>query len=421
MTEIEIRFLGQLLKYPELINQTNIPIEYLSETGQTIFEKIIELSQEDIKLDILILAARLPEVNPGLIAKLGDCITDANFEYYQDSIRASRYKMRLLELAERISTDIITNDIVIVLQNIQDAIDDLADAGEPYKITKIDSELTPAITEIEKRYKIRGETPGLKTGIDRLDTLLAGDPRQRLFYIGARPGEGKTALMLNIISRQAIRQHKKIGVVNLESSTKEMLLRMLSEVGNIPGEKIKTGMLAEKDFGKLIDSAEALKDLNIYFYDEPNISLQRLISKMRYMVQTKKIEIIFIDYLQLLTYKKAGLKRHEEIAYISRMLKEQARRLNVPVVVLAQLTRDSESRRPRLGDFSESSQIEKDADVAILIYHRYKEALNKITNKYYASINEWWLCVEKNRDGRTGSVRVNFQKEYVRFIEWRED
>lgn len=416
MTEYETRLLGQIMKYPKLADQVNLPAKYFSITGAKIYEKILELHSEKIEIDILLLASKLPEINPGIIANLSETISNANFEYYQNEIREAGYKTRLLELSEKIPTMFNAYCIENILQEIQDTIDGLADTSQVYKITKIGDVLPEVIDELEARYKTKDNPLGFKTGIPGLDEILVGDTKQRLFCIGARPSEGKSALMLNFVKEQAINRKEKVGIINLESGMKEMVYRMFADVGNIGSQRIANGFFNESDRSRITDCADQLRDKNIYFYDEPNISLTRLISKMRELVYTAKVKIIYIDYLQLLHYPKANLKRNEEIAYISRMLKEQARRLNIPIVILSQLTRDAENRRPKLADFSESSQIEKDVDVAILIYHRKKEKHNKYTGDFEVAIDEWWLCVDKNRDGAKKAIPVDFQAEYMRFV-----
>ncbi|MDD5358287.1 MAG: DnaB-like helicase C-terminal domain-containing protein [Candidatus Nanoarchaeia archaeon] len=302
-------------------------------------------------------------------------------------------------------------DVTEILETTERKLFDITSKSEHDDIYSIGSLISGFIDQTEKRYKNKGKIPGLSTGIHTLDSMTLGLNKARLYYIGARPSQGKSALALNMALYLSINESRPVGFISLESSKEECTLRAFSSIGKMNGMDISTGFLQASDFGKINATAEKLFQKPLYFYDRPNMTLQEIKSISRRMVTFYKCEVIFIDYLQIIQHSDSSLCKRERIEDISVQLKNLARELDIPIVCLAQLRRDVDQRRPGLGDFSDSSQAEKDADVAILIYHE-KENEDGEDEKLKSR-----LLVEKSRDGRTGTIDVVFKKEYVTFYE----
>ena len=232
--------------------------------------------------------------------------------------------------------------------------------------------------------------------------MTLGFLERRLYYFGARPSQGKTALLLNFIANC----NEKCGLLSSESAKEELGIRLLARESKIDSQRLLVGMMRTDEIARLDDSAAVLYDhCGVYVYDEPNMSIDTAVSIARRMKREYDIKILFVDYLQCLSPSRDGAKREyrEQVAYASKQMKHLARTLNIPVVVAAQLRRDAEGNRPVLRDFSDSTQIERDADVAVMIHN--------------TEANESWLLIEKNRDGQTGDVPVVFTKPHVLFTD----
>ena len=257
----------------------------------------------------------------------------------------------------------------------------------------------------------------MPSGYYSLDEITDGFHGSELIVIAARPSVGKTAFALNMISKSAIKFNKKIGFFSCEMGKKSLVIRMLSSGASVDQLRMRKNVLTQEEQSRLINEAERLYDSTIVFDDTPNLPILELRSKARRMIKDYNVEIIFIDYLQLLTVEESMRKspRHEQIAYVSRSLKALSRQLDVPIIALAQLNREIEYRgddsRPKLSDLKDSGSIEQDADL-ILFIHRPKagEAFN---NNDLTEPRE--IIVGKNRNGPTGIISMVFQKNFTRF------
>jgi replicative DNA helicase len=264
-----------------------------------------------------------------------------------------------------------------------------------------------AIDEIERRYHAHGELPGIRSGFPSLDGYTGGWQPRMLYYIGARPSEGKSAILLNAAVNAAMKSIP-IGVVSAESSKRELILRALSNLASVDGNRLKSGMLSGADFSGLTAAASRLHDAPIFVYDVPNVNITRLISVAKMMKRRHEIRALFVDYVQILESTRKDEQKRFQVGQVSLALKNLSRELDIPIMVAAQLRRDTTGRRPTLADFAESSQIEMDADAAILLQHEKDESGKTV---------RVWAHVDKNRDGPTGSVKLQFIGRFVRFAE----
>jgi replicative DNA helicase len=262
------------------------------------------------------------------------------------------------------------------------------------------------VTELKARYDSHGALRGISSGLDSVDGYTHGFLPRRLYYIGARPSQGKSALMLNMATDCAIRKQIPCGIISIESSGQEIIERVFSSVGNIPGDMLASGFWGPSQFADIQTLAGKIVGKPLYLYDKPNLNIAQVKSVARVMATMFKVKIIFIDYLQLIDSTNRKLTKMEQVADASKQLKELARELELPIVCLAQLRREADDRRPGLSDFQWASQIEQDADVAMLLWHEAKDEKT-----------ESWILIEKNRDGKKGQIPVSFMGEYVTFKE----
>ena len=267
---------------------------------------------------------------------------------------------------------------------------------------------------IEKHRRQEKLITGIPTGFLDLDMLTTGLHPSDLIIVAARPGMGKSSFMLSMALHIAIKERLPVVIYSLEMSKEQLVMRALSMLSGVPLQNIRRGFINEEDREKLISAALELSRCNVYIDDTPNLSTTDLRIKTRKLKKEKGIEMVFVDYLQLLRPPTRRASRQEEVAEISRNLKALAKELNLPVVALAQLSRQVEHRsdkRPQMADLRESGQIEQDADLIIFI-HR-PEYYKKNPSPEEQGIAE--IIVAKQRQGPTGIVKVAFIKDTASF------
>jgi len=274
--------------------------------------------------------------------------------------------------------------------------------------------IAEALAFIDSARNSEGVASGLPSGFIDLDRLTAGFQPSDLVVIAARPGMGKSSFMLSIVLHLALNEKVPLAIFSLETSKKQLALRMLSMFSGVPLQNIRQGFVRDEDWEKIVNAALELSSKDIYIDDSPSLSTTELRIKSRKLKQEKGVGIIFVDYLQLLGVPYRRSSRQEEVAEISRNLKALAKELEVPVVALAQLSRQVEQRsdkRPQLADLRESGQIEQDADLIIFI-HR-PEVYRKNPPPEEEGLAE--IIVAKQRQGPTGLIKLAFNKETTAF------
>ena len=272
---------------------------------------------------------------------------------------------------------------------------------------------------IEKASQTKGTVTGIPTGFVDLDYKTSGLQPSDFILVAARPSMGKTAFVLNMAQYMAFRKDKSVAIFSLEMSKEQLVNRLFSLESKVDSQKIRTGSLEDEDWAKLIEGAGVIGNSRLIIDDTPGISISELRSKCRKFKLEQGLDIIIIDYLQLMSGSgRGGDSRQQEISDISRALKGVARELNVPVVALSQLSRAVEKRddkRPMLSDLRESGAIEQDADVVMFIYR--DDYYNKDTeNKNMAEI-----IIAKQRNGPIGTVNLVWMPEYTRFVNAKKD
>jgi len=281
------------------------------------------------------------------------------------------------------------------------------------------SAMQTAISEIEMARKNTDGISGVPTGFKDLDKLTSGWQRSDMIVIAARPAMGKTAFVLSMARNTAVDYNMGVALFSLEMSSVQLVKRLISSEARIDAEKLRKGDLADHEFQQIHSRIKKLSKAPIYIDDTPGISIFELRAKCRRMKQKHNIEIIIIDYLQLMTAgsNKTSGNRQEEISQISRSIKEIAKELNVPVVALSQLSRSVEQRggdkRPVLSDLRESGAIEQDADIVSFIYRGEYYGLTE--DEYGSTQGRGDIIIAKHRNGATDTVRLQFVGRFARF------
>ena len=271
-----------------------------------------------------------------------------------------------------------------------------------------------ALEKIEKASKSKGTVTGIPTGFIDLDYKTSGLQPSDLILVAARPSMGKTAFVLNIAQHVAFKQNRTVAIFSLEMSKEQLVNRLFSLESYVDAQLLRTGNLKDSDWEKLIEGAGTIGRSNLIIDDTPGISISEMRSKCRKYKMEHNLDLIIIDYLQLMSGSVGGRNesRQQEISDISRSLKALARELSVPVIALSQLSRAVEQRpdhRPMLSDLRESGAIEQDADVVMFIYR------DDYYNKDTEHVNEAEIIIAKQRNGPIGTVTLTWLPQYTKF------
>ena len=273
--------------------------------------------------------------------------------------------------------------------------------------------LPTTLQVLEDRYDSRGSIRGIATGIKNLDLQIGGFQPQELVVLAARPSVGKTSLALNIAAYNAVRQKKPVGIFSLEMSREQLTERVISSEAMIEADKLRSGYLSQEDWQALTQVSNKLSDAPLYIDDTAGLTALEIRAKAKRLAVMAKVQLLIVDYLQLAASGEKVESRVLEVAQITRSLKNLARELSVPVIVVSQLSRDIEKRdrkKPQLSDLRESGAIEQDADIVIFLYT--DEGVDTAEVNVRTPTN---ALVAKHRNGRQGNVKLMFDKRYTRF------
>ena len=389
-----------------------------------IFDSMVELFNEGKPVDLITLQERLKEKDvPAEIASLEfvrDLVTavptSANVKYYAEIVADKAMMRRLIKLNEEIANTCYAGkeSLEAVLEKTEKSVFDLLQRRNTGEYVPIKQVVLNALEKIEKASKSKGTVTGIPTGFIDLDYKLSGLQPSDLVLVAARPSMGKTAFVLNIAQYMAFKKDKCVAIFSLEMSKEQLVNRLFSLESQVDAQALRTGNMKDSDWEKLIEGAGIIGKSKMIIDDTPGISVSELRSKCRKYKLEHGLDIIIIDYLQLMTGSvgKSSESRQQEISEISRSLKGLARELNVPVVALSQLSRAVESRpdkRPMLSDLRESGAIEQDADVVMFIYR----------DEYYNKDSEFKkqaeIIIAKQRNGPVGTVNLAWLGEYTKF------
>jgi replicative DNA helicase len=406
--ESQKNLLGQLLINNDLYYKLKINEEHFTGVNAKIYQVIKQQINDRIKANIMTVSTELKD-QASYIASLTDIGTTANWRFYEKQIIKEYQKQGLMNLT-RIIQDGIKKDPNELMEDVKKELDKLEETDGIDEIKSFQNEINNQVRQIEKMMDVGGVIPGIKTGINALDGLILGFEPELMYVIGGRPSMGKTALMINMILA-ATDQGYSAGVISLESSTSQLINRAIANRAKINLQNIKTGLIdKEKQFKKIIDAAEDIYNKQIYIYDKPNATIQEVKYVAKTMRKKHNIDILFIDYHQIIQHRNKSLNKLERISTNSLEVKNIGRELGIPVVDLAQLKRECEEKRPTNADLADSSQLEKDADVTMML-HKTDSGKKDLRGNI---IWNYWVIVTKARDGVIGAVPIIFEKEYIR-------
>ena len=277
--------------------------------------------------------------------------------------------------------------------------------------------LHEAYDRLDYLHEHKGEISGIASGFRDLDTLTTGFQKSDLILIAARPSVGKTSFALNVAEHAAVHEGRTTAIFSLEMSKEQLVLRLLSSVAQIDGQRLRTGFLEEMDFARIAPALNSLSEAPVYVDDTPNISTMELRTKARRLQAESGLDLIVVDYLQLMqsSLTSRDANRVQEVTEISRGLKALARELDIPIIALSQLSRQPEareSREPRLSDLRESGSLEQDSDLVVFLW-REKERGADDADQDGEVIN---VKLAKHRNGPTGEIKLYFRKRQTRFV-----
>ncbi|TVQ37835.1 MAG: replicative DNA helicase [Spirochaetaceae bacterium] len=423
--EAEVATLGAILLDPDALGQVLgylRPPDFYRNAHARIFEAILALYERGEEIDLITLTQELRTLavlegvgGAGYVASLTTSVpTSANIEYYARIVRGASVRRRLLKIANEIIAEAYddSRESRAILEEAERKIFEITDSQQDAGFQKARDIVEETVEAIERLYHTKDNYTGIPSGFPSLDNMLSGFQDSEFIVIGARPSVGKTALALTMTANIAVHHKIPVGFFTLEMSKQALMQRLLSAEARIGSQTLRTGMLKSSDFKNLTDAAGLIYEAPLWIADTPNMRLLDLRAQARRMVSQNGVRIVFVDYLTLVSAENSDSPRHEQIAEISRSLKALARELEVPVVALSQVTRDSEGKRPNLANIRESGAIEQDADVVIFLH---RERISEQETHQQAQVVETELIVAKQRNGPVGTVKIAFVPRYTKF------
>ncbi|WP_314971076.1 replicative DNA helicase [Peptostreptococcus stomatis] len=388
--------------------------DFYIDAHKVIYDSMIELGNERKPIDMITLTNRLKE--KGYLDQVGGVTyltsitnmipTTSNVKVYAEIVKKNSTLRKLIKAS---------SDIISMGYEASDSLDDILNVAEK-KIFDISQDrmsqdfkpisevLTSVTAMIEEVYSKGSDITGLDTGFIDLNKKLGGFHKSDLILIAARPGMGKTAFALNLVANVAIRSKSSVAVFSLEMSKEQLVQRLLSSQSNVALDNINKGKIADDEWKKLTDAMTVLSSSHIFIDDTPGIKVSEIRSKCRKLKMEKGLDMIMIDYLQLMEADGRADNRQQEVSKISRSLKILAKEMNCPVIALSQLSRNTESGKdhmPKLSDLRDSGAIEQDADIVMFIYRDEYYTKMETKKKDLAEI-----IIAKNRHGEISNIEL---------------
>ncbi|NMB07632.1 MAG: replicative DNA helicase [Tissierellia bacterium] len=424
--EAEQSVLGAMIINKDAINtavEQLHPEDFYKEANKEIYKAIIELYNRNEPVDLITLSEELNKrgtlENVGglhYLAQLsGGVGLSSNIKFYCDIVEEKSILRRLIISCDNIMAKSYedSEEVNSIIEQAEKEIFDITQGRHREGFAPIKEVLLDSFSKIEELAAHQGELTGLTTGFIDIDNKLSGLQKSDLILLAARPSMGKTALGINIAVNSAIKADASVAIFSLEMSKEQLVQRMISSVAHVDLQKIISGRLEEEEWLKIINVMAPLSQANIFIDDTAGISLLEMKAKCRRLKMEKGLDLILIDYLQLMESESRHESRQQEISAISRGLKALAKEMECPVIALSQLSRAPELRsdhRPILSDLRESGAIEQDADVVMFLYR--DEYYNEDTDK--KNIGE--VIIAKHRNGPTGTVELVWRKEFTKFL-----
>ena len=399
------------------------PDRFYSLQNQVIFEAMTRLFTKNVTGDTLSLINELnvegkleQAGGTAYIASLTDTVPSAaNIDYYAEMVLDRSTRRELIKISSELKASAfeLGRDSSSLLDSAEQKIFTLAERNETTEIHDVKNIMVKEIEIIERRFKSKNQFTGIPTGFSKLDTYTSGFQKSELIIIGARPSIGKTALALSMMQHIALEKKIPCGFFSLEMPYESIGMRILAQEARVSMTKIRSGMLKMDEIQKIQDAAGRWFEAPLYTVDTPNMRLLDLRAMARRMVVNQHVEIIFIDYIGLITTENPTAPVYEQMSEVSKSLKALARELEIPIVVLCQVARAAEGEEPNLAQLRGSGSIEQDADVVMFLH---RERLKDET-----PIQEAKILLEKQRNGATGHIPIMFVPAYSKFENKQEE
>ncbi|MCR5396779.1 MAG: replicative DNA helicase [Lachnospiraceae bacterium] len=387
------------------------------------FDALIELNEEGSGIDIVILQDKLKQKNTppqfveaGFIAALLDSTAvSVNIRTHAKIVREKSQLRQIIRASQQIETECFSQDqdAAVIIDSSQQSFKELAEMQDGSTTRSISDIVQSALSNIESASRQTGAITGIPTGFIDLDYKTAGMQPSDLILLAARPSMGKTAFVLNIAQYAAFHENKAVAIFSLEMSSEQLVNRMFSLESKVDAQKLRTGNLQDNEWEQLVEGASVIAQSKLIIDDTQPMNITEMRAKCRkYQQSSTGLDMVIIDYLQLMNGTGKDVSRQQEISDISRALKGLARELKVPVIALSQLNRGVEQRddkRPMLSDLRDSGAIEQDADVVMFIYR--DDYYNHESEK--KGISE--IIIAKQRNGPVGTVELVWLPEYTKF------
>lgn len=412
---------------------------------QKIFSAALKISSRNEPIDIALLAEQLSKDGvlemcggPGYLIELSNTIaSSANVEFHSRIVAQKYIQRELIKLGNEVIKQSYDNtkDVFDTLDFTESEIYKLSEnytSEDPVNTSEV---LGDALSDLQLRMdkSHNNELQGVETGFKKLNELSGGWQKGDLIIVAGRPGMGKTAFTLSLARNAAVMANQTAVFFSLEMPTNQLMMRLISSEAEVEQEKIRRGTINQAELAQITSKMDKLNKVNLFFDDTPGLSVMDFRKKVRKIKRDHGLGLIVIDYLQLMTVSMEGnakiiTNREQQIAFISRSLKSIAKELEVPIIALAQLSRQAENRgsstkpsKPMLSDLRESGSIEQDADMVIFLFRESyydKEARDADGNSLEEVAT---ISVAKNRNGRTDSFNARFIGKYVKYCDWDEN
>ena len=417
--------LGAVILDPEAISvvlRYLRPDDFYRAAHKKIYQAIIDLFNQGETLDLISLTDNLRTTKQlqlcggtaYITALTSEVPTSANVEYYAKMVRDASVRRTLLRTAHEMISHAFDESMESrnVIEEAEKRIFEITDSDQRSSYRGAGEIVTETIDAIEKMFRTKDAYTGVPSGYSDIDDMTSGFQRSEFIIVGARPSVGKTAFALSMAANIAIHQKRAVGFFTLEMSDMALMQRLVSSEARIDSNRIRKGLLRPADFHSLTEAAGRIYEAPLFIDDTPNMKLLDLRAQARRMKAREKIEILFIDYITLVEPEsKMQVPRHEQVAEISRSLKALARELEIPIVTLSQVGRQSEGKAPTLADLRESGSLEQDADLVIFL-HRDRGEREDGSQRVDV---ETEVIVAKQRNGPVGMVKLAFLPEFTKF------
>lgn len=439
--EFEEVVLGAILQEKDAyarVSEILSPESFYVPAHEHIYDAIRKQAFDQLPTDILSVTERLRAMEKleevGGAAYLANLtmrvLSSGSLEYHAKVVAEKALSRKLIGFASSVLQDAYndTEKVEEQLQRAEGTLFEIATKKDSRDFHELGLLLQEAVQEIQTAHNNKDGLSGLPTGFDGIDAMTSGWQKSDLIIIAARPAMGKTAFVVSMATAMAFQHKRPVALFNLEMSATQLVKRVLSNVCEIDGQTIKNGQLNAEEWQRLNYKISELENIPLYLNDTPSLSVFELRSKARRLVREHNVELIIIDYLQLMNASGMGFgNREQEVSMISRSLKMLAKELRIPIIALSQLNRgvenrqgDANSKRPQLSDLRESGAIEQDADIVCFIHRpEYYKITQDEEGNDLRGIGEF--IIAKHRNGPVGDVRLRFKSDFAKFMNLEGD